>query len=158
MTSIVLIHVGDFREAYFREAEEEYRKRLKAFCQYTTICIPEERIPDENNQTQIQNALKKEAEKIRASIPAHATCIALCVEGKQMPSEKFAELLEKSIVSGPVCFLIGSSHGLDEQLKKECAVRLSLSEMTFPHRIARILLAEQIYRGFSILHGKNYHK
>lgn len=158
MTSVVLIHVGDFKESYFREAETEYRKRLSKYCSYKTVCIPEERISDENNPAQIRRALEKEAEKIRAAIPPHHTKIALCVEGKQLSSEAFAALIGEKTLEGGLCFLIGSSHGLDEALKKECAVKLSFSAMTFPHRIARLLLAEQVYRGFSILAGKSYHK
>ena len=158
MTSILLIHVGDFREGYFREAEEEYRKRLSAYCNYKTICISEERVDDEANDAVIRKALAKEADKIRAAIPPHHTKVALCVEGKPMTSEQFAAFLGDRILTGGVCFVIGSSHGLDETFKKECETRLSVSQMTFPHRIARILLAEQVYRGFTILAGKRYHK
>ena len=102
--------------------------------------------------------LKKEAEKIRAQIPQRSATCALCVEGKQMTSGQFASWMEKSIPEGTLCFIIGSSHGLDPELKKECHVRLSMSQMTFPHRMARLLLEEQIYRGFTILAGKTYHK
>lgn len=158
MTAVTVIHVGDFRESYFREAEEEYRKRLGRFCTYRTVCIPEERIPSEDNQAQILRALEREAEKIRTAIPSHCTKIALCVEGKQLSSEAFAAVLGEKSLQGGICFLIGSSHGLSEALKRECALRLSFSAMTFPHRIARILLAEQVYRGFSILAGGSYHK
>lgn len=158
MTAVTIIHVGDFREGYFREAEEEYRKRLRRYCQYRTVLIPEERIPEETSRPLILRALEKEAEKIRAAIPARSTVIALCVEGKQLTSEAFASLLDEKSQQGELCFLIGSSHGLDERLKRECQLRLSLSAMTFPHRIARLLLAEQIYRGFSILAGGMYHK
>ena len=158
MTAVTLIHVGDFREAYFREAEEEYRKRLRRFCDYRTVLIPEERISEESSPSLVKRALEKEAEKIRAAIPPRSTVIALCVEGKQLSSEAFAALLEEKAQLGGLCFLIGSSHGLDERLKRECQLRLSLSAMTFPHRIARLLLAEQIYRGFSILAGGMYHK
>ena len=101
---------------------------------------------------------EKEAEKIRAAIPAHHTKIALCVEGKQLSSEGLAKLMGEKTLEGGLCFIIGSSHGLDETLKKECPVKLSFSQMTFPHRIARILLAEQVYRGFTILAGSGYHK
>ena len=158
MTSVVLIHVGDFRESYFREAEAEYKKRLQKYCTYRTVCIAEERVPDENNQTHIKRALEKEAEKIRAAIPPHHTRIALCVEGKQLSSEGLAKLMGEKTLEGGLCFVIGSSHGLDETLKKECPVKLSFSQLTFPHRIARILLAEQVYRGFTILAGTGYHK
>lgn len=158
MTTVTLIHVGDFRESYFREAETEYCKRLRRFCDYRTVLIPEYRISDEESLPLVKRALEKEAEKIRAAIPPRSTVVALCVEGKQLSSESFASLLEEKTQNGPVCFLIGSSHGLDETLKRECQVRLSLSAMTFPHRFARLLLAEQLYRGFSILAGNTYHK
>ncbi len=158
MTAVTVVHVGDFRETYFREAEEEYRKRLQRYCRYQTVCIPEERIPEETNSSQVLRALEKEAARIRTAIPSGCTKIALCVEGKQLSSEAFASLLEEKALLGSICFLIGSSHGLEERLKKECSVRLSLSAMTFPHRLARLLLTEQVYRGFSILAGKSYHK
>ncbi len=158
MNAVTLIHVGDFRESYFREAEREYRKRLSRFCRYRTVCISEERIADESSPACVRRALEKEAERIRAAMPQRCTAIALCVEGKQLTSEAFASLLEQKTALGEICFLIGSSHGLDESLKQECAVRLSLSSMTFPHRLARLLLAEQLYRGFSILAGNTYHK
>lgn len=158
MTAVTVIHVGDFRESYYREAEAEFVKRLQAFCRFRTVCIPEERIPDESSRTLVERALSAEASRIRASIPPRAVCVALCVEGKQMTSEGFSEWLESRIPDGPVCFLIGSSFGLDANLKKECDLRLSLSEMTFPHRIARLLLEEQLFRAFSIAAGKRYHK
>ena len=158
MTAVTLIHVGDFKEGYFREAEEEYRKRLSSYCTYKTVCIPEERIPDEASETQIKAALAKEADRIRAAVPPHSTRIALCVEGKPMSSEQFASFMGEKILTGGLCFVIGSSHGLDESFKKECETRLSVSQMTLPHRLARIFLAEQIYRGFTILAGKRYHK
>lgn len=158
MTAVTVIHVGDFREGYFREAEAEYKKRLNKYCSYRTVCIPEERITDENNPAQVRRALGKEAGKIRAAIPPHCTRIALCVEGKQLSSEAFAKLIGEKTLEGGLCFLIGSSFGLDETLKKECECKLSFSAMTFPHRIARLLLAEQVYRGFTILAGAMYHK
>ena len=158
MTEILLIHVGDFRESYYREAESEFLKRLRGYCRFRTACVPEERIPDEASPSAVSVALKKEAEKIRSQTPQRSVTCALCVEGKQMTSEQFASWMEKSIPEGTLCFIIGSSHGLDPELKKECHVRLSMSQMTFPHRMARLLLEEQIYRGFTILAGKTYHK
>jgi 23S rRNA (pseudouridine1915-N3)-methyltransferase len=156
MTSITLIHVGDFKEKYFKDAENEYIKRIKAFCDYKTICIKEESAFGEDSEKLIKKALEKEAANIRAAIPKQAIKIALCIEGKQMSSVKFAKLLENE--HRPVCFIIGSSFGLDEDLKKECDVRFSMSEMTFPHMLARVMLAEQVYRAFAINNGKKYHK
>ena len=156
MTSITLIHVGDFKEKYFKDAENEYIKRIKAFCDYKTICIKEESAFGEDSEKLIKKALEKEAANIRAAIPKQAIKLALCIEGKQMSSVKFAKLLENE--HRPVCFIIGSSFGLDEDLKKECDVRFSMSEMTFPHMLARVMLAEQVYRAFAINNGKKYHK
>ncbi len=158
MISVTVLHVGDFRESYFREAEEEYRKRLQRFCAYRTVCIPEERVAEETNPTLVAKALEKEAVRIRAALPKGCATVALCVEGKQLTSEAFAELLREKTASSPLCFVIGSSHGLDERFKRECDFRLSLSALTFPHRLARLLLAEQVYRGFTILSGGIYHK
>ncbi len=158
MISVTVLHVGDFRESYFREAEEEYRKRLQRFCAYRTVCIPEERVAEETNPTLVAKALEKEAVRIRAALPKGCATVALCVEGKQLTSEGFAELLREKTASSPLCFVIGSSHGLDERFKRECDFRLSLSALTFPHRLARLLLAEQVYRGFTILSGGIYHK
>ena len=102
MTAVTLIHVGDFRESYFREAEAEFRKRLRRFCEYKTVLIPEERIADEDSPALVKRALEKEAEKIRAAIPPRSTVIALCVEGKQLSSESFAALLGEMALSGPL--------------------------------------------------------
>ncbi len=158
MISVTVLHVGDFRENYFREAEEEYRKRLQRFCAYRTVCIPEERVAEETNPALVAKALEKEAVRIRAALPKGCATVALCVEGKQLTSEGFAELLREKTASNPLCFVIGSSHGLDARFKRECDFRLSLSALTFPHRLARLLLAEQVYRGFTILSGGIYHK
>ena len=156
MTNITLIHVGDFKEKYFKDAENEYIKRLKSFCDYKTVCIKEESAFGEDSEKLIKKALEKEAAGIRAAIPKQAVKIALCIEGKQMDSLKFAKLFETE--HRPVCFIIGSSFGLDEDLKKECDLRFSMSEMTFPHMLARVMLAEQVYRAFAINNGKRYHK
>ncbi len=156
MTNVTVIHVGDFKEKYFKDAENEYIKRLKAFCDYKTICIKEESAFGEDSEKLIKKALEKEATAIRAAIPKQAVKIAMCIEGKQLSSTKFADLFKTE--SRPICFIIGSSFGLDESLKKECDIKLSMSEMTFPHMLARVMLAEQIYRAFSINAGKRYHK
>ncbi len=156
MTSVTVIHVGDFKEAYFREAEKEYIKRLKAFCDYKTVCIKEESSFGEESDKLIARALEKEANAIRAAIPKQAFKIAMCIEGKQLSSVELAADFAKE--SRPICFIIGSSFGLDESLKRECNMRLSMSKMTFPHMLARVMLAEQVYRAFSINAGKRYHK
>ena len=156
MTSVTVIHVGDFKEKYFKDAENEYIKRLKAFCDYKTVCIKEESCFGEESDKLILRALEREAVAIRQQIPKNAVKIAMCIEGKQLSSEELAKSFENE--SRPICFIIGSSFGLDEALKRECDMRLSMSKMTFPHMLARVMLAEQVYRVFAINNGKRYHK
>ncbi len=156
MNNITVIHVGDFKEKYFKEAENEYIKRLKAYCDYKTVCIKEESSFGEDSEKLIQRALEKEAAAIRNAIPKQAFKIAMCIEGKQLSSTELAQVFEKE--ARPIYFIIGSSFGLDENLKKECDLRLSMSKMTFPHMLARVMLAEQVYRANTINAGKKYHK
>ncbi len=156
MNSVTVIHVGDFKESYFREAENEYTKRLKPFCEYKTVCIKEESSFGEDSEKLVLRALEKEANAIRAAIPKQAYKIALCIEGKQYSSTELAEVFARE--SRPICFIIGSSFGLDETLKRECDMKLSMSKMTFPHMLARVMLAEQVYRANAINSGKKYHK
>lgn len=156
MNSVTVIHVGDFKEKYFKDAENEYIKRLKAFCDYKTVCIKEESCFGEESEKLIKRALEKEASAIKAAIPKNALKIAMCIEGKQLSSTELAALFENE--SRPICFIIGSSFGLDEALKRECDIKLSMSKMTFPHMLARVMLAEQVYRAYAINNGKRYHK
>ncbi len=155
MNSVTVIHVGDFKEKYFKEAENEYIKRIKSFGEYKTVCIKEEQL-FEDSEKLIKRALEKEAVAIRAAIPKQALKVAMCIEGKQLTSVELAAVFEGE--SRPICFIIGSSFGLDESLKKECDLRISMSKMTFPHMLARVMLAEQVYRAFTIVNRKKYHK
>lgn len=156
MNRITVIHVGDFKERFFRDAESEYIRRIKPFCDYRTVCIKECDTHGEGSEKLIKKALETEAEAIRAAIPPGALTVALCVEGKTIDSETFAERLGAS--ERPVCFLIGSSFGLDENLKNSCDKRISFSPMTFPHMLARVMLAEQVYRACMINSNRRYHK
>lgn len=160
MFSIRVLHVGDSKEDYLLEAEKEYSKRLQPFCSYTAIAVKEEKLPEnEENVLMIERALKNEAERICLKFPKKCYKIALCVEGKKMTSERFSSFIgEKQQEYSDLVFVIGSSHGLDKQLKTECDFLLSISDMTFPHRLMRPILAEQVYRAFTILTGKRYHK
>ncbi len=156
MKNVYIIHVGDFKEKWFSEAEKEYIKRLMPFCGYKTVLIKEESTHGEGSQKLIDRALEKEADAIRNAIPKGTRKIALCIEGKHVDSVGFSRIMGEW--PEDICFIIGSSFGLDEKLKKECDLRLSMSKMTFPHRLARVMLAEQVYRGFCILNNKKYHK
>ena len=159
MANVTIISVGSLKEGYLREAVAEYKKRLSQYARVEEIELKEERINDENNRAEIESALSKEADKIIAAIPKDALKIALCVEGKQYTSEELAKLVgEGNDRGGKIAFVIGSSYGLSEKVKKECDVRLSFSKLTFPHQLMKVVLFEAVYRSFTILHGKRYHK
>lgn len=152
MLNIRLICVGKLKEKFYLEACREYEKRLSTLCRLEILQLEEE--PDR------PGSLKKEAAAIRAAIPQGSYVIAMCIEGKTMSSEDLAETLNKLQSRGVsrICILIGSSRGLDEELKGEAGLRLSMSPMTFPHHLARVMVLEQVYRGLSILAGSKYHK
>ena len=159
MANITIISVGTLKEDYLREAVAEYKKRLSQYARVEEINLKEEKIPNENDESQIKRALAAEGEKILAAIPGGAGKIALCVEGKQYDSPALARLIGKMAdESGKIALIIGSSHGLDESVKRACDVRLSVSALTFPHQLMRVVLLEALYRSFTILAGKKYHK
>ena len=159
MLKVTLIVVGGFKEKYLIDAAREYEKRLSAFCSCQTIELKEERVRDENSQPLVAEALRAEGEKILKSIPPRSYKIALCIEGEMMSSESLAATVATaSDTHGSIALIIGSSHGLDESVKRACDKRMSMSRMTFPHQLARIMLLEQLYRAFSINAGKRYHK
>lgn len=160
MTTINLIYVGNIRENYLLAAVAEYEKRLSAYCRLVCTELKEEKLPDEPSQAQTEAAMKKEGERILAVLPQKSKNIALCVEGKQLSSEEFSSLIKTAENSGfsQISFIIGGAFGLSEEVKKVCDFRLSLSKMTFTHRMARILLLEQIYRAENIAAGGKYHK
>ena len=154
-----IITVGTLKEGYLREAVAEYKKRLSQYARVEEIELKEERINDEDNRAEIEAALSREADKILAAIPKDSLKIALCVEGKQYTSEELAKLIgEGNDRGGKITFIIGSSYGLSERVKRECDVRLSFSKLTFPHQLMKVVLFEAIYRSFTILAGKRYHK
>lgn len=159
MQSVKIICVGKLKDKFFRDASDEYMKRLKGYCKAEIIEIPAANLPDEPNDTQISAALEKEAEQILKKIPSNSTVVAMCVEGKLYSSEDIAKLLSKSAMNGgEVVFIIGGSYGLSENVKKRADIRMSASKMTFPHRLFRVMLLEQIYRGYKINSGGKYHK
>ena len=159
MLSVRLITVGTLKEAYWRDAIAEYKKRLGAFCRVEEVNLKEARVPEGASQAQIQAALEQEGEAMLAYLSPRAYKIALCVEGKMMSSEALASHLDEiSARASEVCLVIGSSWGLSERVKRACHVRLSLSKMTFPHQLMRVILAEALYRAMTILAGKKYHK
>ena len=160
MLSVHLICVGKLKEKFYQEACAEYVKRLSAYCRLTLVELPEEKLPKEPSQAQIDQALAKEAQAIRSKLPPGSSVIALCIEGKERSSEDFAKLLSTWEHSSAkhLVFVIGGSYGLDTALKGEAWARLSMSPMTFPHHLARVMLLEQLYRAFKIQEGASYHK
>ena len=159
MSQITVITVGTLKEDYLKDAVAEYKKRLSQYARVEEINIKEERISNEDDKSEIAAALDNEAEKIISSIPKGAAKIALCVEGTQYDSPALASLIGKyNDESGKIALIIGSSHGLSEKVKRECQIRLSVSKMTFPHQLMRVVLYEALYRSFTILAGKRYHK
>ena len=160
MLNVKLICVGKLREKHYIEAFREYAKRLGAYCRLDCAEIAEQRLPERPGDKEIAAALDREAAEILRAVPADAWLCALCVEGKLLPSEGLAELIRQRENSGKpkLCFVIGGSFGLSDAVKQRADCRLSMSPMTFPHHLARIMLTEQIYRAFKILEGSRYHK
>ena len=160
MIQVKLICVGRMREKYYTEAFTEYAKRLQAYCRLELAEIAEQRLPDRPSDREIAAALEREGQEILKAVPPDAFLVALCVEGKQTPSEGMAELIAARESSGKpkLCFVIGGSFGLSPTVKTRADRRLSMSQMTFPHHLARVMLIEQIYRGFKINEGSQYHK
>ena len=160
MLNVKLICVGKMREKFYIDAFEEYRKRLQAYCRLELTEITEQRLSDRPAEKEITAALEREGQEILKTVPADAYLVALCVEGKQMPSEGMAELIAARENSGKpkLCFVIGGSFGLSPTVKARADRKLSMSQMTFPHHLARVMLVEQVYRGFKINEGSQYHK
>ena len=160
MLSVKLICVGKMKEKFFLDAFAEYQKRLQAYCRLELVEPTEQRLGENPSEKEIDAALEREAREILKAVPPDAYLVTLCVEGKQMPSEGMAELIRARENSGrpKLCFVIGGSFGLAPEIKARADKRLSMSEMTFPHHLARVMLIEQLYRGFKINEGSRYHK
>ena len=158
--NVTLICIGRLKEDYLKSACAEYQKRLAGFCRFTVEEIEAERLPETPSDAEIAAALEKEGERILAKIPRNAYTVALCIEGKQQTSEELAELIQHIPVqgSGVAAFIIGSSFGLSDRVKSSAQLKLSMSKMTFPHQLARVMLMEQIYRAYSIINNRRYHK
>ncbi len=160
MQTITIICEGKLKEKYLRDACAEYSKRLSAYCKLNIIELNPHRISDNHSASEIEAALESESKEILSKVPNTAKVYAMCIEGRQMPSEKLASELSACAVQGfnNVVFIIGGSHGLSDKVKKRADFRLSMSEMTFPHQLARVMLLEQIYRAYQISNGGKYHK
>ncbi|MBQ4354688.1 MAG: 23S rRNA (pseudouridine(1915)-N(3))-methyltransferase RlmH [Clostridia bacterium] len=160
MLKIKIIAMGKLTEKAYRDASAEFIKRLSRSYPVTVAEPKAELLPSDPTDGEIARALEKESERILSEVPSRAALVALCVEGKQMSSEEFSAFIEKQADSGisEICFVIGSSFGLSETVKKRAVLRLSMSKMTFPHELFRVMLLEQIYRAAEITNGSRYHK
>ena len=160
MFDITLITMGKLKEKFYLSAAAEYEKRLKGYCAFHLLELPEHRLPDDPSPAQVAAGLEKEAELILSKIPKGTWFCVLTPEGKTLSSEAFAQRLKEVKLSGKssACFLIGSSFGIAPRIKEMADFKLSMGQMTFPHHLARIMVLEQLYRTESIQAGSKYHK
>ena len=159
MLKVTLIALGKLKEKYLTEAVKEYTKRLSRYCSLNICELEPVRLPDNPSENEISTALQKESEMIFKKIPENSRVFALCIEGNELDSISFsAEIKRASDMGNSLTFIIGSSYGLSENVKKKADFKLSVSKMTFPHQLFRVMLLEQIYRGFKINEGSAYHK
>ena len=158
MLNVKIIVVGKLKEKYLRDACDEYIKRISRFADINVMELAESRLPDDPSRKEIEKALSIEAESIQKAMSGYI--IPMCIEGRQLTSMKLSKKLEEIPLSGQstVSFIIGSSFGLADSIKSKADFKLSMSEMTFPHQLARVMLCEQVYRAFSINSGTKYHK
>lgn len=160
MFEITLICMGKLKEKFYLSAAAEYEKRLKGYCSFHLIELPEYRLPEDPSPAEIAAGLEKEADAILTKIPKGSWFCTLTPEGKLLSSENLAEKLKDVKLSGKssACFLIGSSFGIAPRIKQMADMKLSMSPMTFPHHLARVMVLEQIYRAEAIQAGSKYHK
>lgn len=160
MMNITIIALGKLKEKYLTDAISEYSKRISAYGKLQIIELNPVRLSDNPSQTEIYNALSKEAEEIKKKIPNNSYVFSLCIEGKEKSSESFAKAINDAAINGKsnIVFIIGSSFGLSPEIKTLSDFKLSFSPMTFPHQLMRVMLLEQIYRAFQINNNGKYHK
>ncbi|MGX7417306.1 23S rRNA (pseudouridine(1915)-N(3))-methyltransferase RlmH [Carnobacterium gallinarum] len=158
--NIKIITVGKLKEKYLKMGIEEYTKRLGAYCKMELIEVPDEKAPEKLSEAEMIQVKEKEGERILAKIPENAYVFALAIEGKQRTSEEFSKEIEQLGISGKsnLVFVIGGSLGLSSQVMKRSNTPISFGKMTLPHQLMRLVLVEQIYRGFRIMKGEPYHK
>lgn len=160
MLNITVICIGKLKEQYLRDASAEYTKRLSTLCRLNIVELTAEKLSDNPSEKQIENALSAEGKKIIEKIPKGSYVYTMCIEGKQKSSEQFSREIEDIALTGvsSIVFIIGGSFGLSDEVKARSDNRFSMSKMTFPHQVARIMLLEQIYRSMQISLGTKYHK
>lgn len=160
MLNINIVCIGKIKEKYWTQAIEEYRKRLSAFCRFSITELDEERIKNNPSASDIEKTLGAEGKRIISKIPKGSFTVCLCIEGQPISSEQLSKKVEEIALNGysTINFIIGGSWGLSDEVKNACQLKLSMSKMTFPHQMARVILCEQIYRAFEISSNGKYHK
>ena len=160
MFEITLIAMGKLKEKFYLSAAAEYEKRMKGYCQFKLLELPEHRLPEDPSPAEINAGLEKEAELIFSKVPKGAWLCVLTPEGKLLSSEALAAKMKDVKISGrsSACFVIGSSFGMSPRVKEKADFKLSMSPMTFPHHLARVMVLEQLYRTEAIQAGSKYHK
>ena len=160
MLNVNIICIGKIKEKYWTQAIEEYAKRLSAFCKFQIIELDEEKIKNNPSQSDIDKTLIAEGKRILSKIPKSSYTIGMCFEGKIISSEELSKKTDDIALNGfsTINFIIGGSWGLSDEVKNACNFKLSMSKMTFPHQMARVVLCEQIYRAFEISTNGKYHK
>ena len=157
--TVNIICVGKIKEDFFIKASAEFEKRLSRFCSFNVIQLPDKAIPDNASKAEEDSVLKKEGDEILKKIGKSDIVVAMCIEGKQLSSEELADKMQEfQMQASTIDFVIGGSLGLSPEVKARANFKLSMSKMTFPHRIARLMLEEQIYRAFKINANETYHK
>lgn len=157
---ITILCVGKVKEKFYRDGIDEFKKRLSRYCKLEIIEVADEKTTEEASDTEIRIVKEKEGERILKNIKDDAYVITLCIDGKQLSSEELADKIEKLGVQGTshICFIIGGSLGLADEVIKRADFKLSFSPMTFPHQLMRVILLEQIYRAYRIINHEPYHK
>ncbi len=159
MATIKFITVGTLKEKYLADAVSEYKKRLSGFCAFEEINIKEAKLPNDPSPGDIKRALAEEGREIISHLSPRAYKVIMCIEGKQYSSEELSSIIDSAFLrSNEICFVIGSSHGICDDVKSVGDLRLSISKLTFPHQLMRVILLESVYRALNISKGTKYHK
>lgn len=157
---ISILCVGKIKESFYRQAIDEYAKRLSKYCKFEVVEVVDEKTPDTASAAQVDQIKEKEANRLLEKIKEDAYVFTLEIKGKRFTSESFSECIDKITIQGNshLIFIIGGSLGLHEKVLKRSNQAISFSDMTFPHQLMRVILAEQIYRAFRIMKNEPYHK
>ena len=157
---ITILCVGKVKEKFYRDAIDEFVKRLSRYCKLEIIEVADEKTEEQASETEIRLVKEKEGERLLKNIKEDAFVVTLCIDGKQLDSEELSEKIEKLGIQGTshIYFVIGGSLGLSDEVIKRADFKLSFSKMTFPHQLMRVILLEQIYRSYRIMNNEPYHK